>query len=66
MTPQDFEAFAEDMLHRYGANSVFEALKRMRTCRAAGDHRNAEVWMAITNRVREMLDREPLPEGSMP
>jgi hypothetical protein len=54
MTQQDFEAFAEDMIHKYGPRSVVETMKRAKMCLAIGDERNAEIWMVITSRVREL------------
>jgi len=64
MTPQEFEAFAEDMIHKYGPKSVVEAMKRAKMCLAIGDERNAEIWMVITSRVRE-LQRQGQVQHSM-
>jgi len=58
MTRQDYEAFAEDLIHKYGRDGRLEALKRAKLCQRIGDVRSAEVWLAIGERVKAMQPQQ--------
>lgn len=54
MGDQDIKSYAERIFNDYGPTADLEALKKARQYNYLGDEENAEVWMMITDKVREM------------
>lgn len=60
MSDMDLNAFAELIFREYGPMADLEALKRARRFNSLGDAKNAEAWMAITDKVREIQNQDPV------
>lgn len=54
MADEDIRTFAELIYSQYGPTADLEALKRARQFNYLGDERNAEAWLMITDKVREL------------
>lgn len=57
ITDKDIDAFAEELIIRYGALADVQALKRANVLAKAGDDRNSAVWFRIRERLIQL--REP-------
>jgi len=54
MVDKDIKTFAELIFNQFGPTADLEALKRARQFNYLGDERNAEAWLMITDKVREL------------
>jgi len=54
LSDKDIDAFAEDLVNRYGSLADFQALKRANALADAGDTLNSEVWFKIRERLIQL------------
>jgi len=54
LSEKDIDAFAEDLVNRYGSLADLQALKRANALADAGDMQNSEVWFKIRERLIEL------------
>ena len=54
LTEKDIDAFAEELIIRYGELADVQALKRANVLAQAGDTQNSEVWFRIRERLIEL------------